>query len=630
MSPIHAIPERVANSGIDGVRMRRRATVWRRRNSRPRIELLEERTLLSIDMVSNSNDSGAGSLRNAIANAGAGDTIEFNMSLGQVTSPIVLTSGPLDLAQNIKIVGPGPDELTISGGNSSAVFGVASGVNATISGLTVADGLNGGNGGGLISSGDVKLTNDVFSDNSAVSGGAICAQSGSLSMTGCTVSDNTTPTGDAGGILIVAGAVTIESSTFVGNQAAVAAGGIENVGGTLSVVNSTISGNTAQVGGGIENLDAATVINCTIAGNTASSLGGGIINSTMATLSLGNTIVAGNTASGSGPDYHGPVTTDLGSNLIGDTSTSSGLTQPSDLLNVSPDLATLENNGGPTQTMGLTPGSPAIDAGNDSILPPGDAADQRGFARIANGTVDIGAFEAQTFLVYDTADHGAGSLRTAITNADLAGGSTIVFVTSGTIGLLSTLPPISSDVYITGPGANNLTISGGGSYQVFDIENGVTADISGLTITDGYAGNGGAIENLGTLALTDCTVSDSTSSGDGGGIDNQGTLTLTASTVSGNTSSNDAGGIKNDGALTLVNSTIANNSAPAGVGGGISNNGSLTAINSTIAYNSAFNGGGINQGGSATLANTIVGDNSLTGGTGTDFLAQSPPIRETT
>ena len=135
-----------------------------------------------------------------------------------------------------------------------------------------------------------------------------------------------------------------------------------------------------------------------------------------------------------------------------------------------------------------------------------------------------------------------------MTNANLAGGSTILFATSGTITLQSALPAISHDVYMVGPGANTLSVSGNGAYQVFDMQNSATAAISGLTITDGSSGsNGGGIENDGTLTLTNCTVSDSSASGDGGGINNTGTLTLTASTVSGNTSANDAGGIENAG-----------------------------------------------------------------------------------
>ena len=142
-----------------------RHMAWGRRKSRPRLEFLEDRTLLSIDMVANSNDSGAGSLRNAIATATAGDTIEFDMSAGHVTSPITLTSGELDISQNLKIVGPGSSELTISGNSASTIFSIAEGVNATIFGLTLANGKSESSAGGVFNLGHLTLTDDVLSNN---------------------------------------------------------------------------------------------------------------------------------------------------------------------------------------------------------------------------------------------------------------------------------------------------------------------------------------------------------------------------------------------------------------------------------------------------------------------------------
>ena len=83
-----------------------------------------------------------------------------------------------------------------------------------------------------------------------------------------------------------------------------------------------------------------------------------------------------------------------GHNLIGNTDGSSGWVG-TDLLNVDPKLGPLQDNGGPTLTMALLPGSPAIDAGSNDLIPPGVLYDQRGpgFQRIVNGTVDIGAYE---------------------------------------------------------------------------------------------------------------------------------------------------------------------------------------------------------------------------------------------
>jgi hypothetical protein len=620
MSLMKPLPTRTIDSHRDCNRSGRRHTAWGRRNSRPRLEFLEERTLLSIDIVGNSNDSGAGSLRDAIANANPGDTIEFDMSPGHVTSPITLTTGELSISQNLKIVGPGPSELTISGNSASTIFGIANGVNATLSGMTLANGQSASSAGGIYNLGHLTLTDDVLSNNTGALAGGIFSESGQLSMSDCRLTLNSANSASGGGIYVLSSAVTIKNSTFDSNNATFFGGAIFNNSGAVSLINSTFTSNSAQEGGGIDNYGGMTMINCTVADNSSQNDGGGINNDVSGTMTLANTIIADNSASVVGPDYNGAVTSDSGNNLIGDESGSTGFSTPSDLLNTNPQLAPLKDNGGPTPTMGLLPGSPAIDAGNNSLVPGGIVTDERGFYRFVNGTTDIGAFEVQSFVVTDTADHGAGSLRTAMTNANLAGGSTILFATSGTITLQSALPAISSDVSMVGPGANTLSLSGNGLNQVFDIQNTATAAISGLTITDGSSGsNGGGIENDGTLALTNCTVSDSSASGGGGGIDNTGTLTLTASTVSGNTSANDAGGIENTGTLVLVDSTIAGNSANSGVGGGINNAGAMTSINSTIADNSAFNGGGIENGGPTVFGNTIIAYNTLTGGSGPDY-----------
>ena len=548
-------------------------------------------------MVENSSDSGSGSLRQTIADATAGDTIEFDMSAGHVTSPIVLTGGELSLSADLAIVGPGATSLSISGNAASAVFNVQAGVTAAISGLSIDSGSSAGNGG------DVE-------------------NAGVLSLSACTVSSGIAA-GDGGGIENDnSGVLTLTGCTLAGNSSSNDGGGIGNA-GTLSLINSTIAGNSASsgVGGGIENAGTVTLINSTVAMNTAFD-GGGI--DAGGTLTLGNTIVADNSLSGagSGPDFFGTVTTDSGNNLIGDFSGSTGFTQPSDLLDVDPLLSPLGNYGGPTPTFALSPGSPAIDAGNNALVPEGVATDQRGFARIVNGTVDIGAFEVQLYLVLNTSDHGAGTLRTAMTNADQAGGSTILFATSGMILLQSPLPAIGQNVDMVGPGANVLTVDGDATYQDFLIQPGVTATISGLTIDDGFSSsNGGDIENEGGLSLSSCTISTGMAANDGGGIENDGsgTLTLLGCTVSGNSSSSDGGGIGNLGTLTVINSTIAANSASSGVGGGINNAGDVSLINCTLALNLAFAGGGIGAGGTLTLGNTIVADNSLSGpGSGPD------------
>ena len=260
--------------------------------------------------------------------------------------------------------------------------------------------------------------------------------------------------------------------------------------------------------------------------------------------------------------------------------------------------------------MPLLYGSPAIDAGNNTLIPAGITTDQRGDPRIFNGTVDIGAYELQavivpSFVVNTTADFsdptdGLTSLREAIASANAIPGHTItfsstVFNTPKTI-TLSGAPLDLSDAtgteIITGSAAG-VTVNGGGLSEVFQVDGLVTASISGLTITGGKsAGSGGGVKNLGSLALNNFTVSgNSVNYANGGGVNNSGSLEMTNCTVSGNST--------------------------AAVGGGVFNNhGSVTMTNCTVSGNSAYQGGGVYGGGAydsgctTSLANTIVAGNT--------------------
>ena len=232
---------------------------------------------------------------------------------------------------------------------------------------------------------------------------------------------------------------------------------------------------------------------------------------------------------------------------------------------------------------------------------------------------------AATFTVTSLNDSGAGSLRATIDLANAApGADTIDFQAglTGTIPLATSLPALSADVTIIGPGAATVTVSGQDILGVrpFAVNTGVTASIDGLTIADGNsAGNGGGILNNGTLTVTNSTISGNTAGdGNGGGIGNTGTVTVTNNTISGNTA-DFGGGIDNFGTGTVTNSTISGNTASSG-GGGINNARTLTVTNSTISGNTAaFAGGGIGNANTLTVTNsTISGNTAAFGGGGID------------
>ncbi len=189
-------------------------------------------------------------------------------------------------------------------------------------------------------------------------------------------------------------------------------GGIE---GGATLVNSTVSGNLAQggssaygegssaLGGGIRATAPTTVMNSTVAGNQAlgglgspnGSASGGGIDLSAGSMTPSTAILARNTAD-TGPDCNGAVSSG-GHNLLGSDSSCSGFTGTGDLVNVDPVLGPLQDNGGPTRTMALLAGSPAIAAADDGVCaaPPVKGVDQRGLPRRDDPQCDIGAYEVQ-------------------------------------------------------------------------------------------------------------------------------------------------------------------------------------------------------------------------------------------
>jgi len=336
--------------------------------------------------VTNTNDDGAGSLRQALANANDGDTIHFG-----ITGTITLTTGELLVAKSVTISGPGAASLTVDGNHASHVFHVSGGVTATVAGLSITNGGEvPGAGGG------------IYNDHST------------LAIDHCTVSGNHGSVGGGGYNDGYSGTatLTVTNSTFSGNSVAApysvgSGGGIYNNGSygsaTLTVANSTFSGNSAGYldygwGGAIYNdgsLGSATLTlnNSTFSGNSAGYHGGGIYNSS-GMVTIRHTILNAGAWGENLSNAYGSVSS-LGYNLSSDNG-GGFLTATGDQINTDPLLAPLQHNGGSTFTHELLTGSPAINAGDPSFTPPPDY-DQRGpgYNRIANGRVDIGAYEVQ-------------------------------------------------------------------------------------------------------------------------------------------------------------------------------------------------------------------------------------------
>ena len=569
---------------------------------------------LEVIPVTNTNDSGAGSLRAAIIAANGTvwhETIVFASSL---TGTVNLQSALPTLTGEVAIDGPGADRVTVRRSGAAGPFGIfeiAIGATVEISGLTIANG-EAFLGGGVYSPGKLTLREVEVRDNS---GGGVVNDTGELTVLRSTIADNDFASGDpgAGGIMSVGGPMVIRDSTIAGNEVIDgtpdpnAGGVLTGALGTTTITNSTVAGNT-DASGGANLAGEATTLKSTIVANP---LGGGA--------NCSETV------------------TSQGFNL--ESTDTCGLTQTTDLTDANPQIGALADNGGPTRTLLPPASSPAIDSG---LAGPGNK-DQRGETRtidlpsVANAAggdgTDIGAVELRPTLpqVTNTNDSGAGSLREAITAANaMAGLDAITFAPSltGTVNLQSALPTLTGEVEIDGPGLAQLTVrrDAGGDYRIFNIPTGASAEISGLTITNGASDNGGGVQSSGRLLLERVAVTSNTATSRGGGVLNlRGWLTVKASTLAGNTANFGGGGLQGfEGHETLVlDSTISGNQSTSG-GAGIDDfRSGFRMRTSTVAGNTASaeahpveSAGGIfTRSDSSSHKSALIADSTIAGNT---------------
>jgi S-layer homology domain. len=291
---------------------------------------------------------------------------------------ITLSSQLPTITSSVMIQGRGPANTIIQAAANPnvatwRVFQVYTTGNLTVDGLTVRNGRCNGScttlggvdpnaGGGIHNSGTLTLKNSIISGNTALGGGGIFSLNSTLTVTNSTFSGNSTFNSDGAGLLI-GGTITVTNSTFSGNIANGDGGAIFN-GGALEVTNSTFSGNTAFQAGAIGSIGPATAIlkNSILANNSGGNCAGSIING-------GYNLDSGSTCG-------------FGSNN-------------GSMSNTDPKLGSLADNGGPTQTMALLAGSPAIDRGLDFLCsgPPVNGVDQRGVIRPQGFGCDVGAYE---------------------------------------------------------------------------------------------------------------------------------------------------------------------------------------------------------------------------------------------
>ena len=390
---------------------------------------------MAIFTVNNLNDSGTGSLRQAIegANALSGrDEIIFEDSLSGGT--ITLDSGQLEITDSLTVRGLGADRLTLRGSkealpSENRIFLISdslsdSEIDVELTGLTLTEGFVArpgtrptGSGGAIVNSENLTIADSVLSNNSALTRGGAITNGGMLKVKNSAIVNNTAfgATGfslfDGGGIFN-SGTAIIENSTIADNSAKNIGGGIVNdIDASLEVINSTITGNTVtrnssspylsipdeafvRAGAGIYNSTrpsrmggsgTVTITSSIVANNLdeqdnyLADLGGGILEENPPSVFFNSN---GNNLIGNGDNVEG-FNNGVNEDIVGTAANP-----------INPLLGTLQNNGGATPTIALFTESPAVDAGSN---PNNLEFDQRGEGafRVVGESADIGAFELQ-------------------------------------------------------------------------------------------------------------------------------------------------------------------------------------------------------------------------------------------
>lgn len=570
--------------------------------------------------VQNLDDTGPGSLRDAIENAPDGETINFDPSLAGgviILKNSNFTIGNFVIRQSLVIDGSAlGDAIVLDGNGNSRIFNVASTGSLILRGMELTNGL--GRGGGAIASG------------------------GSLECESCTFYDNisTGNTGESGfgGAIFSEGPVTLKNCTLTRNRGDRSGGGIHMVGAAATITHCTIVQN------GVEQVaDRGRNRNFGVGGLSADNGGSYFVT---------NSIICQN--------YD-----DFELNRVEGEDIDPGTMSPEppagNLIGIDPFLSPLGDYGGPTLTMVPITGSPAIDGGEDAGL----ESDQRGAGRFFGSSSDSGAVELGGFpgsevssiqdpvvtLAGDRADFSGASsglsLREAIVRS--VAGSTITFAPSlsgQTISLTLGELVLRRKLEIKGDGlANPVILSGSDQSRVFYVEAEVDVALGDLAIEDGFVGynivtsdsyslGGGAIFSAGELVMTRCSIKNSSAITGGGLFARlESRCLIDRCTFEGNEAGRDGGGGFLRGEVEVRNSTFAGNLAARdgfGKGGGLHvsvfNPISQVISTSTFFGNSARTGGGVYLTSGEMTQCTVIGNTGIgsAGGVDVNFSVGNP------
>jgi hypothetical protein len=541
-------------------------------------------------------DSGAGSLRDVVANASVGATVTFT-----VTGVITLTSGEIGINKNLTIQGPGAGVLAVNANHASGIFSVQAGSTVTISGLTIENGsssnggavYNNGNltiisstlwnnvaagsGGAIFNDNAITLTNSSLISNTAtLMGGGLYNQDGDqVRFVSGLIMSNTTP--GRGGGYYNAGSVVAISTTLQGNVStdsdpSNSGGGVFNgSSSTLALTANTFIGNSGKNGGAITNDGVMNIDSSTFETNTTSTNGGGILNTNTAVVS--NSRFNGNTA----PDHEGGAIYNLGGGVTVQNSTF--------VTNTAVRGGAISNNAVVTVTGGV------FDNNAGSAAFGGGAFYNQGTAAISGTT-----------FVRNVAGPGAGVLNSTALSLD-----NVTFTGNSTLSSGGGIYNIGVMTVTSGLFNGNVAVSNGAG--VYNTSGGVLTvhQVSFITNT---AAIGAGIANESPLTVTESLFDGNVASLGGGGVFNTGSAAVIRSTFLLNEGGN-GGAFLNTGLLSVDNSTLVSNTV-SGAGAGVFNTGVLTLTYSTLVSNTTPNSGaGVYNAGSATSKGSIFANESV-------------------
>ncbi len=569
--------------------------------------------------VTNTLDSGAGSLRDTLGLAQAGDTVVFDSNVFSVPQTITLNS-QVYITTNLTIAGPTSGTLTVSGQNVSRIFNALLGNDLAISNMTLRDGnpgFGGGPGGAIYVGGALSLTSvTVFSNTANDNGGALYAV-GAVTLTNCLIVSNTSTL--AGGGLWVTNTLAMTNTQFVGNQAGVNGRG----GGAFVAVDAAVNGgefkanHSGNDGGGLYVRRSLTVTGTQFIANAAGFRGGGaFVDASYGGMVLVNGLFRNNTATkdGGGVDSEGVYGLTVNGTVFDSNTAYTG-------------------DGGGANSYYPAAINGAVFQGNRSVN------GQGGGLYVADRVVITSA----QFIANTAFTNGGGAY--ALINSDIVSstfqnnstangnggglyGDDLMFIT-GTQFITNTAYNQGGGAYIFADAdvagslfrANSTTTGdGGGLYAAYTL---YMTGTQVLTNSSGNQGGGIAAGTQGVYFVDPivATIANSWIQGNaalaGGGLfgDITHTITTTNSSFVNNTASNYGGGVFGcmGTTINIANTTLSANGASANGGGAyVYTTSVMSLLNVTFSGNSApaSSGGGLYSRGSVNFQNTIVANST--------------------